>query len=314
MPNPILVLTMPLPLPELIASGRAVETRIFEGDFSVFDQAEVICSTVLNTFDAKFIAQLPKTIKLIANIGVGYDHIDLAAADAAGIAVTNTPVVTEDTADLAFLLILAACRQLTANEAFLRAGQWTEAQPLGTLGKSVHDGKLGIVGFGEIGQAVARRAKAFNMDILYHGPRPKPDAEIALSATYFSNLKDMLAKADVVSINCPLTDSTHHIMNADSIAAMKPDAVLVNTGRGALVDEAALVSTMRAGHLFAAGLDVFEREPEVHSGLMKLPNVTLVPHIGSATSQCRGTMVACAIQNILAHFEGRELLTKISTP
>ncbi len=312
MADPILVITLPLPLPELAVNGQVVETRVFEGDFSVFDQAQVVCSTVLNTIDADFIARLPDTIKLIANIGVGYDNIDLVAASARGIAVTNTPVVTEDTADLTFLLILAASRQLTANEAFLRAGQWTEAQPLGTLGKTIHGSKLGIVGFGEIGQAVARRAKAFNMNILYHGPRPKPAAETALGASYFDKLEDMLAEADIVSINCPLTDSTHHIMNAASIAAMKPDAVLVNTGRGPLVDEAALVSAMQAGHLFAAGLDVFEREPEVHPGLLKLENVTLAPHIGSATAQCRGAMVGCALQNVQAHFEGRELLTPVN--
>jgi lactate dehydrogenase-like 2-hydroxyacid dehydrogenase len=312
MADPILVITLPLPLPELIVNGQVVETRVFDGDFSVFDQAQVVCSTVLNTLDADFIARLPDTIKLISNIGVGYDNIDLAAASAAGIAVTNTPVVTEDTADLTFLLILAATRQLTANEAFLRAGQWTEAQPLGTLGKTVHGSKLGIIGFGEIGQAVARRAKAFSMDILYHGPRPKPDADSALGATYFDKLEDMLAEADIVSINCPLTDDTHHIMNAESIAAMKSDAVLVNTGRGPLVDEEALVKALRTGHLFAAGLDVFEREPEVHSGLLELENVTLAPHIGSATSQCRAAMVGCALQNVTAYFEARELLTQVN--
>jgi len=312
MKKPVLVMTMPLPFPELSANGQVIERRLFEDDFSVFDQAQVICSTALNSIDAQFIAQLPDTIKLIANIGVGYDNIDLAAAHARGIAVTNTPVVTEDTADLTFLLILAASRQLTANEAFLRAGNWTPDQLMGALGKTVHSNKLGIIGFGEIGQAVARRARAFNMEILYHGPRPKPEAEAAIDATYFEKLEDMLAQADIVSINCPLTEGTHHIMNADTIAAMKPDAVLVNTGRGPLVDEEALFQAMRAGHLSAAGLDVFEREPEVHPGLLELENVTLTPHIGSATSQCRGAMANCAIQNILAYFEGRALPTQVS--
>ena len=183
MKKPVLVMTMPLPFPELSVNGQIVESRLYEGDFSVFDQAQVICSTALNSIDVQFIAQLPDTIKLIANIGVGYDNIDLAAARARGIAVTNTPVVTKDTADLTFLLILAASRQLTANEAFLRAGNWTPDQLVGALGKSVHGSKLGIIGFGEIGQAVARRARAFNMGILYHGPRPKPAAEAAIDAT-----------------------------------------------------------------------------------------------------------------------------------
>jgi len=311
MNKPVLVMTLALPFPELAANGQRVETRLFEGDFSVFDQAQVICSTALNSIDAQFIARLPDSIKLIANIGVGYDNIDLAAAGARGIAVTNTPVVTEDTADLAFLLILAASRQLTPNEVFLRSGNWTPDRLVGTLGKTVHGAKLGIIGFGDIGQAVARRAGAFNMEILYHGPRRKPEAETAIGATWFEKLEDMLAQADVVSISCPLNDHTHHIMNADTIAAMKPDAVLVNTGRGPLVDEEALVNAMQAGHLSAAGLDVFEREPEVHPGLLELKNVTLTPHIGSATSQCRGAMAGCAIQNILAYFEGRQLPTLV---
>lgn len=310
--KPILVMTRPLPFPELKANGESIETRLFDGDFSVFENAQVICSTVLDVLNHDYIAKLPESIKLIANIGVGYDNIDLAAANAKGISVTNTPVVTEDTADLAFSLILAASRQLTANEKFLRDGQWTATTPMGSMGKTVHGSKIGIIGFGEIGQAVARRAKAFNMDILYHGPRRKIDAETSLAASYFDNLTEMLATADVVSINCPLNDNTHHIINEETIAAMKPDAILVNTGRGPLVDETALVNAMKNGHLFAAGLDVFEYEPEIHAELLTLPNVTLTPHIGSATSQCRSAMAACAIGNILAQMEGRLLLSKVN--
>jgi lactate dehydrogenase-like 2-hydroxyacid dehydrogenase len=310
--KPILVLTMPLPFPELKANGESIETRLFDGDFSVFDNAQVICSTALNVIDSDFIAQLPSSIKLIANIGVGYDNIDLVAATEKGIAVTNTPVVTEDTADLAFSLILAASRQLTANEKFLRDGQWSITNPIGCLGKTVHGAKLGIIGFGEIGQAVARRAKAFNMDISYHGPRRKVDAEAKLEATYFENLTDMLATSDIISINCPLNKNTRHIINEETLATMKPDAILINTGRGQLVDETALVTVMKKGHLFAAGLDVFEHEPEIHAELLALTNVTLTPHIGSATSQCRGAMAACAIGNILAQLEGRLLLNKVN--
>ena len=313
MSQPILVMTLPLPFPELVANGQVVESRVFTDDFTIFENAQVICATPVNAIDADFISRLPGSIKLIASIGVGYDHIDLAAASASGIAVTNTPVVTEDTADLAFTLILAASRQLTVNEKFLRDGHWSPSSPMGPLGKTVYGSRLGIVGFGEIGQAVARRAKAFNMDILYHSPRRKEAAEEKLDATYFDKLEDMLAEADIVSLNCPLTDSTRHIMNTETIAAMKPDAVLVNTGRGPLVDEAALVSAMRAGHLSAAGLDVFEHEPEVHSGLLELDNVTLTPHIGSATAQCRAAMAGCAIQNILAQLEGRKLLTQVNS-
>lgn len=310
--KPILVMTRPLPFPELKANGESIETRLFEGAFNVFDNAQVICSTALDAINHDFIVQLPESIKLIANIGVGYDNIDLAAATAKGIAVTNTPVVTEDTADLAFSLILAASRQLTANEKFLRNGQWSATNPIGCLGKTVHGAKLGIIGFGEIGQAVARRAKAFNMEIFYHGPRRKIDAEATLKATYVENLPEMLAQSDIISINCPLNENTHHLINTEAIYAMKPDAVLINTGRGPLIDESALVDAMKKGHLFAAGLDVFEHEPEIHDQLLTLPNVTLTPHIGSATSQCRGAMAACAIGNILAQMEGRILLTSVN--
>lgn len=310
--KPILVLTRPLPFPELKANGENIETRLFEDDFSVFENAQVICSTALDALDNDFITKLPESIKLIANIGVGIDNIDIAAATEKGIRVTNTPVVTEDTADLAFSLILAASRQLTANEKFLRDGQWTATNPIGCLGKTVHGAKLGIIGFGDIGQAVARRAKAFNMEIIYHGPNRKKEAESDFNATYFENLTDMLAIADIVSINCPLNKNTHHIMNAEALAAMKPDAILINTGRGPLVDESALITAMKKGHLFAAGLDVFEHEPEIHTGLLTLSNVTLTPHIGSATSQCRGAMAACAIGNILAQMEGKLLLTAVN--
>lgn len=310
--KPILVMTRPLPFPELKANGESIETRLFDGDFSVFENAQVICSTALDVLNHDFIVQLPESIKLIANIGVGYDNIDLAAATEKGITVTNTPVVTEDTADLAFSLILAASRQLTANEKFLRGGQWTTTNPIGCLGKAVHGAKLGIIGFGEIGQAVARRAKAFNMEISYHGPRRKIEAEAALEANYFEDLTEMLTASDIISINCPLNENTHHIINAETIAAMKPDAILINTGRGPLVDESALVNAMKNGHLFAAGLDVFEHEPNIHADLLTLPNVTLTPHIGSATSQCRSAMAACAIGNILAQMEGRTLLTSVN--
>ncbi|RRJ85079.1 2-hydroxyacid dehydrogenase [Aestuariirhabdus litorea] len=306
------VLIRPLPLPPLTANGETLQTKLYEGDPSVFEGAQAILTTVLDPIDATLIAQLPDSIKLIASIGVGYDHIDLEAASARGISVTTTPVVTEDTADLAFLLILAASRQLTANERFLREGQWSDTQPVGALGKTVHGTRLGIIGFGEIGQAVARRARAFNMEILYHGPNPKPEAAAALEATFYADLDAMLGEADIVSINCPLNESTRHIMNAERISAMKPDAVLINTGRGPLVDEQALVDAMKGGHLAAAGLDVYEDEPKVNPGLLTLPNVTLAPHIGSATAQCRGAMVGCAIKNILAFFEERDLLTKIN--
>tara|TARA_B110001450_G_scaffold160556_1_gene149707 strand:+ start:932 stop:1855 length:924 start_codon:yes stop_codon:yes gene_type:complete len=302
----------PLPLPLLRANGEEIQVRQFDGDFSIFEGATVLCSIVLDVIDANFIAALPDSVKLIANIGTGYDHIDIDAATDRGIRVTNTPVVAEDTADLTFLLILASARQLTANQKFLRAGHWTSTQQPTQIGKTVHGTTLGIIGFGEIGQAVARRAKSFNMNVIYHGPRRKRAAEERVGATYFKTLEDMLATADIVSLHCPLTEQTKHIINAETLSAMKSDAVLVNTGRGALIDEAAFVDAMKAGHLSGAGLDVFEHEPDMHPGLLELDNITLTPHIGAATAQCHSLIGACAIENILAQFEGRELISCVN--
>jgi glyoxylate reductase len=307
MSHPILVMTRPLPLPPLSAAGATVEVRHFDGDMTVFDGARVLCSTALDSVGAELIAALPESVKLIANIGVGYDSIDLQGATARGIAVSNTPVVTGETADLAFLLILASSRQLFANEAMLRAGQWSEDNAAITLGHTVRGKTLGIIGFGEIGQAVARRANAFDMEVVYHGPNRKAEAEAAVGARYCEQLDELLATADIVSLHCPLSPSTERIINADALATMKAGSILVNTGRGALVDEAALVAALTSGHLAAAGLDVFENEPEVHPGLLTLSNVTLSPHIGSATAECRIAMVQCALGNVIAFFEGREL-------
>ena len=312
MTGPVLVVMRPLPFPVLRANGEEIEVRQFGGDFSVFEGATVLCSIVLDVIDANFIAALPDSVKLIANIGTGYDHIDIDAATDRGIRVTNTPVVAEDTADLTLLLILAAARQLTANQKFLRGRLWTSTQQPTQIGKTVHGTTLGIIGFGEIGQAVARRAKGFNMNVIYHGPRRKPAAEERVGATYFKTLEDMLATADIVSLHCPLTEQTQHIINAETLSAMKSDAVLVNTGRGALIDEAAFVDSMKAGHLSGAGLDVFEYEPDMHPGLLELDNITLTPHIGAATAQCHSLIGACAIENILAQFEGRELISCVN--
>ena len=312
MTQPILVVMRPLPFPVLRANGEEIQVRQFDNDFSIFEGATVLCSIVLDVIDANFIAALPDSVKLIANIGTGYDHIDIDAATARGIRVTNTPVVAEDTADLTFLLILASARQLTANQSFLRTGLWAATQQPTQIGKTVHGTTLGIIGFGAIGQAVARRAKSFNMNVIYHGPRRKPAAEERVGATYFKTLEDMLATADIVSLHCPLTAQTKHIINTQTLKAMRSDAVLVNAGRGALIDEAALVDAMQGGHLSAAGLDVFEHEPVVHSGLLELDNVTLAPHIGGATTQCHAAIGACAIENILAQFEGRELISCVN--
>lgn len=312
MPPPVLVLTRPLPLPTLTANGQGVEVRLYDDGPGVLQGAQVLCCTALDRIDADFIDSLPSSVRLIANIGVGYDNIDLKAAARRDVAISNTPVVADDTADLALLLILATARRLYANEAMLRAGEWGQAKASETLGQTVHGKTLGIIGLGEIGQAVARRARAFNMNVVYHGPSRKQAAEASLQATYCEQLHDLLQVADIVSLHCPLTAASHKIIDAAALASMKPGAILVNTGRGPLVDEEALVAALGSGSLAAAGLDVFEHEPEVHPALLTMSNVTLSPHIGSATAECRSAMVTCAIQNAIACLEGRALLNPVS--
>ena len=258
--------------------------------------ARVVVVTPLERIDAAFIASLPASVGLLASLGVGYDHIDLAAAHARDIAVSNTPVVTEDTADFTLALLLATCRRLCEGERYLRAGQWAAGQAL--LGTRVGGKTLGIVGFGAIGQAVARRAAGFGMKLQYWGPRRKADAEAATGAAWCESLEALLGSSDIVSLNCLLNENTRHIIDARRLAQMRKGAVLINTGRGPLIDEAALVDALRAGQVGAAGLDVFEFEPVVSPALLEMDNVVLTPHIGGATGECRIDMALSVFANI----------------
>lgn len=265
-----------------------------EGD--VLAGAVIVVASAMDPIDRKLIDTFPQSVGLIANIGVGTDNIDLEAAAARGIAVSNTPVVTADTADLAMALILACCRRLPQAERALRAGQWGVAQQ--QLGARVHGRTLGIVGMGAIGQAVARRAAGFAMPLLYWGRQRRAEAEAATGALWCESLEDLVSRADIVSLHCPLSSATHHLINADVLARFKPGSVLVNTSRGAVVDEAALVQALKTGPLAAAGLDVFEFEPAVTPELLALDGVVLLPHIGSATAQCRSDMALRVAANI----------------
>lgn len=275
-------------LGELVLIDDAIE-----GDFQT---SRVLISTVIDQVDKKLLARLGPDLALIANIGVGTDNIDLRAAAERDIQVANTPVVTEDTADLTMALLLAASRRMSFCEQSLRAGEW--AQGATTLGQRVHGKTLGIIGLGSIGAAVARRARGFEMHLVYHGPGRKESLEQELGATYIVDLEEFLAHADIVSLHCPLTDSTHHILDTKQFAWCKSGMVLVNTGRGPLINEQALIAALRDGQIAAAGLDVFEFEPQVSAELLDFDNVTALPHIGSATSECRADMAACTIRNI----------------
>jgi len=244
-------------------------------------------------------------LRVIANIAVGYDNIDVPAATERGILVTNTPgILTETTADFAFALLLAAARRMVECDQFVRSGQWKQWKLDLLLGTDAHHGTLGIVGFGRIGQAVARRARGFEMRVLYSAPRrAAPQAERELNAQHVP-LETLLRESDFVSLHVPLKSETHHLIGAAQLALMKPTAILINTARGPVVDEAALVAALREGRMQSAGLDVFEREPELHPGICGLPNVVLAPHVGSGSRQTRLRMAELAAENLLAALRG----------
>jgi lactate dehydrogenase-like 2-hydroxyacid dehydrogenase len=246
--------------------------------------------------------------RLLANFGVGVNHVDLAAARAHGVAVTNTPgVLTEDTADVALALMLMAARRLGEGERELRAGQWAGWRPTHLLGRSLHGKTLGVVGFGRIGQATARRARhGLGMRVLYHNPSPRDEAARELGAERCATLEALLAASDVVSLHCPATPATRHLIDAAALARMRPGAILVNTARGDVVDEGALAAALAEGRLAAAGLDVYEGEPRVHPALLALENVVLLPHLGSATEETRRAMGERALANLEAFFDGRD--------
>ncbi len=269
-------------------------------------EAEVLAPTVTDVIDSALIGAAGPQLKLIANFGVGVDHIDLAAARARGITVTNTPgVLTDDTADLVMALILAVPRRIAEGERLIREGVWTGWSPTGMLGHRITGKRLGIVGMGRIGQAVAARARAFGLAIHYHNRNRLPKAiEGPLEATWWPTLDAMLARVDIVSLNCPETPETHHIINADRLRLMQRHAFLINVARGTLIDEAALVDALEAGRIAGAGLDVFEQEPAIHPGLLGRPDVVLLPHMGSATFEARQEMGEKVITNIRVFADG----------
>ncbi len=245
-------------------------------------------------------------LRLVANMAVGYNNIDLEAARRLGILVTNTPgVLTEATADLTWALILAVTRRIPEADRFTRAGRFTGWQPLLLLGMELTGKTLGIIGMGRIGQAVARRAVGFGLSVIYASRTPlPPEEERQLHATR-APLEEVLRRADILSLHVPATSETRHLLNAETLALMKPGAYLVNTARGTVVDEAALVVALQRGHLHGAALDVFEAEPAVHPALLQMEQVVLAPHIGSATRETRARMATTAVRNILAHLRGQ---------
>jgi len=313
-PSPVVVVTRKLP--------DVIETRMMElfdtrlnRDDRPLSQAElveagkiadVLVPTVTDRIDKTVLTQAGTELKLIASFGTGVDHIDLATARQRNITITNTPgVLTEDTADMTMALILAVPRRLAEGERLIRTGQWQGWGPTSMLGRRIWGKRLGIIGMGRIGSAVARRARGFGLSVHYHNRRRvHPDTEKALEATYWESLDQMLAHMDIVSINCPHTPATYHLLSARRLKLMKDDAYIVNTSRGEVIDENALTRMLEAGELAGAGLDVFEHEPAVNPKLLNLDSVVLLPHMGSATMEGRVDMGEKVIINIKTFVDG----------
>ncbi|MEM1047644.1 MAG: D-glycerate dehydrogenase [Pseudomonadota bacterium] len=312
--RPLVVVTRKLP--------DVIETRmaeLFDTRLNVSDRpmtqaelveaaktADVLVPTVTDRIDSGVLSQAGEALKLIANFGNGVDNIDVETANNRGIAVTNTPgVLTEDTADLTMALLLAVPRRLSEGLKVMEAQDWSGWSPTWMLGHRISGKRLGIIGMGRIGQAVARRAKAFGMSIHYHNRRRvHPSAEEELEATYWDSLDQMLARMDVVSVHCPHTPATYHLLSARRLKLLKPEAYVVNTARGEIIDENALTRMLLAGELAGAGLDVFEHEPAVNPKLASSERVVLLPHMGSATIEGRIDMGEKVIVNIKTFMDG----------
>ncbi len=270
--------------------------------------AEILVPTVTDRIDAAILSQAGERLRLIASFGTGVDHIDLASARQRGITVTNTPgVLTEDTADMTMALILAVARRISEGERLMRSGKWQGWSPMGMLGHRIHGKRLGIVGMGRIGQALARRARGFGLSVHYHNRRRvHASVEQQLEATYWESLDQMLSRMDIISVNCPHTPATYHLLSARRLKLLPKHAFVVNTARGEIIDEAALTRMLEKQEIAGAGLDVFEHEPAINPKLLRLDNVVLLPHMSSATLEGRVDMGEKVIVNIKTFVDGHK--------
>jgi glyoxylate reductase len=312
--KPKVVVTRKLPDPVEARMGELFDVELNPTDqpmgvealVEALSRADVLVPTVTDRIDSRILSRAGPNLRLIANFGAGVDNIDVATANARGITVTNTPgVLTEDTADMTVALILAAARRVVEGAQVVQSGGFSGWSPTWMLGRRIAGKRLGIVGMGRIGQAVARRGKAFGLSIHYHNRKPvsAPIAE-ELGATYWESLDQMLARMDVISVNCPHTPATFHLLSARRLKLLQPHAIVVNTARGEVIDEAALANMLARGELAGAGLDVYENEPAINPKLLKLPNVVLLPHMGSATVESRMDMGEKVIINIKTFMDG----------
>lgn len=318
---------MPARKPKVIVTRKLpdpVETRLrelFDAELNLADKpmtraelegavarADVLAPTITDKIDADLIAKAGEQLKLIANFGAGVDHIDVPAAHAKGLIVTNTPgVLTEDTADLTMALIMTVARRVVEGVQAVERGDFMGWTPTWMMGRRVTGKRLGIIGMGRIGQAVARRAKAFGLQIHYHNRKPvSPRIAEELEATYWESLDQMLARTDIVTVHSPHTPATYHLLSARRLKLLQPHAILINTARGEIIDEAALAELLEQGKIAGAGLDVFEFEPTINRKLLKLPNAVLLPHMASATIEGRIEMGEKVIINIRTWMDGHK--------
>jgi lactate dehydrogenase-like 2-hydroxyacid dehydrogenase len=314
--KPKVIVTRKLPGPVETRMRELFDAELNESDepFSraqladAISRADVLAPTITDKIDATLLEKAGPKLKLIANFGVGVDHIDVVAANARGIAVTNTPgVLTEDTADLTMALIMAVARRIVEGANVTQEGGFHGWTPTWMMGHRITGKRLGIIGMGRIGQAVARRARAFGLQIHYHNRKPV-SSRIAeeLEATYWESLDQMLARMDIVSVHSPHTPATYHLLSARRLKLLQPHAILINTARGEIIDETALAELLKEGAIAGAGLDVFEHEPKINPKLLGLPNAVLLPHLGSATIEGRIDMGEKVIINIRTWMDGHK--------
>ncbi len=316
MPRERLSVVVTRRLPEVVETrlSELFDVRLRDDDtpmtreelVAAVQEADVLVPTVTDTIDGGLLGQAGEKLRLIANYGAGVDNIDVSTARQRGILVSNTPgVLTDDTADMTMALILAVTRRFPEGVALMQQGDWSGWAPTALLGGRIGGRRLGILGMGRIGQAVARRASAFGMQVHYNNRRRlRPEIEQDLEATYWESLDQMVARMDVISVHCPSTPSTFHLLNARRLKLLKPSAVVVNTSRGEVIDENALTRLIRSGDIAGAGLDVYEHGTQVNPRLRKLPNVVLLPHMGSATLEGRIEMGEKVIINIKTFEDG----------
>jgi lactate dehydrogenase-like 2-hydroxyacid dehydrogenase len=320
--RPTVVVTRRLPEPVEQELTRDFDARLNRDDRPLgpdglkdaLRNADALLCTVTDRLSADVLSAEPRRARMLANFGVGFNHIDTTAAKAHGFAVSNTPdVLTEATADIAITLLLMVSRRTGEGERHVRSGAWTGWRPTHMLGSQVSGKVLGLIGMGRIARAVARRAHhGFGMRVIFHDPFPPSPAEAAvLGAEPRKSLEDVLAEADFVSLHCPATPETRHLMNRERLARMRRTAFLINTARGDVVDEAALVEALSTGTIAGAGLDVFEKEPQVSPALVSMENVVLLPHLGSATQETRIAMGMRALENLRLFFTGAPLRDRV---